>query len=274
MITAQSIYQGKPAKSIAVRQFSFPGGEVQVQVDTDIQLDGIRIDAHLSSAAEVMALLMVTDALRRAYPGAPLTLRMPYVPYARQDRVCNDGEALGARVFCDLINAQGYSKVVVMDPHSDVTPALLDRVVMEDITPMLAQIVSELGDVALVAPDAGARKRVIALAKRLGGLPVVFAEKVRDTRTGNITGTEIAGTLPNSKLLVVDDICDGGLTFVKLAEAVKRASEAQGLNQPLYLYVTHGIFSKGVDALTPHYDRIFTANDWTQSNNKQLTVTC
>ncbi len=273
MITIQTLQQGKPAQDVALRQFAFPGGEIQVQVQAEVApADGLRINAHLATAADVMALLMTTDALRRAYPGLPLTLRMPYVPYARQDRVCNPGEALGARVFCDLINAQNYAQVVVMDPHSDVTPALLNRVAIEEVAPLIGRVVASLGDVALVAPDAGARKRVQALAKQLGGLPVVFAEKVRDTRTGEIVATSVVGELPNSKLLVVDDICDGGRTFIELAAALKDKQAAQGLDQSLFLYVTHGIFSKGLDVLTPLYTQVFTPNDWTGATHNALTV--
>lgn len=273
MITVQTIEQSGIARDIAVRQFLFPGGEQQVQVDVSSPaMDGLRINAHLTSAADVMSLLMVTDALRRAYPAVPVFLRMPYVPYARQDRVCNPGEPLAARVFCDLINTQNYAQVAIMDPHSDVTPALLDRVVVEDVTPLLARVVADLGEVALVAPDAGARKRVLSFAKQLGGLPVVFADKVRNTQTGAITGTAIQGELPDRQLLVVDDICDGGRTFIELAAALRAKQEEQALHQALFLYVSHGIFSKGLDVLTPHFNRIFTANDWTGADNDALTV--
>jgi len=127
-----------------------------------------------------------------AYPGAPIDLHLPYVPYARQDRVANPGESLSAKVFGGLINARGYRRVVFQDPHSDVTPALLDCVVIDHPLPALRRVVAavlrENASLALVAPDAaGARKRVLKLASQFE-LPVVFADKVRDTRTGVITG--------------------------------------------------------------------------------------
>lgn len=270
MLTVKSIRYGI-AQALSLRQFAFPGGEQHVQVlAPDVAVDSLLIDAHIASSDDVMALLMTTDALRRMFPGKPISLRMPYIPYARQDRVCNLGEPLGARVFCDLINSQGYAQVQVMDPHSDVSTALLNNVVVEDIAPLLKRVVDELGDVALVAPDAGASKRVLNLAKRLGGLPVVFAEKVRDTATGEIKGIRIAGDLPDSKLLVVDDICDGGRTFIELAQALQQKQAEAKMNNPMFLYVTHGIFSRGLEVLTPFYTQIFTANDWTQSNNENL----
>lgn len=271
-ITAVVETKGSPDASGAVRSpvelkvLKFPGGELHVAVQTDVAADALELNAHVPNADAAMTLLMTTDALRRAYPGTPIDLHLPYVPYARQDRVANPGESLSAKVFCELVNAQHYRRVVVQDPHSDVTPALLDRVVIDDPLPALRRVLerirTESANVALVAPDAGARKRVLKLAAQLA-LPVVFADKVRDTRTGMITGTEIQGELPDCALLVVDDICDGGRTFTELAQAVRQKRGDGAARRPLFLYVTHGIFSKGLDGLLEGYAAVFTRNNWT-----------
>ena len=163
-----------------------------------------------------MQLLLLTDAVRRVVPNVPLHLNMPYVPYARQDRVCNPGEALSAKVFCDLINGQAYASVTIADPHSDVVPALLDRVSVVDASVMLAEVLQQSAfarGVTLLAPDAGARKRVQQLAKKLEVEHIAFADKVRDTKTGRISGTSVSSDLPHLPILVVDDICDGGRTL-------------------------------------------------------------
>lgn len=260
---------------IAIKNLTFPGGETHVTLAVDVPADELEVRAHLPNAEAVMMLLMATDALRRAYPGLPIDLYLPYVPYARQDRVANPGESLSAKVFCDLVNAQAYRRVVIQDPHSDVVPALLERVVIEDPLPALSRaaesIYARTGSkaFALVAPDAGARKRVMKLAQALG-TAVVFADKVRDTRTGAITGTEIHGELPECPLLVTDDICDGGRTFTELAAALSSKQRDRAMNQPLFLYVTHGIFSKGLDALLDHYAAVFTRNNWTDDKRAVL----
>nr|WP_233830521.1 ribose-phosphate diphosphokinase [Paraburkholderia sp. ZP32-5] len=251
---------------VGMKVLKFPGGEMHVTVQTDVPAENLELSAHLPNGDAVMTLLMATDALRRAYPDTPIDLHLPYVPYARQDRVANPGESLSAKVFCELINAQGYRRVVIQDPHSDVTPALLDRVVIDDPLPALRRVVEHIldrhPDVALVAPDAGARKRVLKLASQLD-LPAVFADKVRDTRTGAIKGTEIHDALPDGALLVIDDICDGGRTFTELARVLHAKQDYASARRPLYLYVTHGIFSKGLDALLDGYTAVFTRNNWT-----------
>ncbi len=262
MIKVYAISHDGALQGIEISTMRFPGGEVHVSVGQDAPADSLRLHAHLRNAEAVMTLLLVTDALRRAYPGRPQDLHMPYVPYARQDRVANRGEALSAKIFCDLINAQGYRQVVIQDPHSDVVPALLDRVVIDNPVPALRKVLTQVGAVALVAPDAGARKRVLTLAQQLD-CDVVFADKVRDTRTGAITATQVLGTLPAQPLLVVDDICDGGRTFTELATVLRARQAEQGLDAPLYLYVTHGIFSKGLAPLLAHFQQLFTRNNWT-----------
>lgn len=277
-ITSQHTEGTRRELTLEPRVFTFAGGESQVVLpDAFIAEAGsvasVRINAWLRTADAVMQLLLLTDAVRRVMPNVPLHLNMPYVPYARQDRVCNPGEALSAKVFCNLINAQAYASVVIADPHSDVVPALLDSVSVVDASVMLAEVLRQPAfarGVTLLAPDAGARKRVQQLAKKLEVEHVAFADKVRDTKTGRISGTSVSSDLPNLPILVVDDICDGGRTFVELGKALAEVS-----SQPRYLYVTHGIFSKGFEELNLYYQRIFTAYNWNQSslNDKLTTIT-
>lgn len=277
-ITSQHTEGTRREVTLEPRVFRFAGGESQVVLpDAFIAEAGsvasVRINAWLRTADAVMQLLLLTDAVRRVMPNVPLHLNMPYVPYARQDRVCNPGEALSAKVFCNLINAQAYASVVIADPHSDVVPALLERVSVVDASVMLAEVLRQPAfarGVTLLAPDAGARKRVQQLAKKLEVEHVAFADKVRDTKTGRISGTSVSSDLPNLPILVVDDICDGGRTFVELGKALAEVS-----SQPRYLYVTHGIFSKGFEELNLYYQRIFTAYNWNQSslNDKLTTIT-
>nr|WP_315220425.1 ribose-phosphate diphosphokinase [uncultured Duganella sp.] len=280
MLTITSLHNEEARRAVTLepRIFTFAGGESQVVLPDAFIADArsvasVRINAWLRTADTVMQLLLLTDAVRRVAPHAPLHLNMPYVPYARQDRVCNPGEALSARVFCDLINAQGYASVTIADPHSDVVPALLDRVSVVDASVMVAEVLRQPAfarGVTLLAPDAGARKRVQQLAKKLDVEHIAFADKVRDTKTGRISGTSVSSDLPHLPILVVDDICDGGRTFVELGKALAEVS-----SQPRYLYVTHGIFSKGFEELNLYYQRIFTAYNWNTStpNDKLATIT-
>jgi len=66
-------------------------------------------------------------------------------------------------------------------------------------------------------------------------------------------------------VFIIDDICDGGRTFIEIAKAVDEVRklsssvkrEHYGKN---YLIVTHGIFSAGFDFLVQHFDGIYCTN--------------
>lgn len=252
---------------IGYDHLTFSGGEEHVRLKPVPKAPtSISIDAHLRTSADFMRLAMIADAVDRAY-GVPKYLRCPYVPYARQDRVCNPGEALGAKVICSMINAMGFAGVEIWDAHSDVVPAVLDRCVNIAPKRFVANIADIGPETVFVSPDAGAIKRVMGAAAKHGN-EIVFAEKVRDTKTGNIVNTTVhSGHVGNRDFLIVDDICDGGRTFVELAAKLHPLT-----NGRILLYVTHGIFSKGLDVFRGVLDHVYTPNSWLPHDPSILTI--
>ena len=243
---------GRP---VPVRSFVFPGGEVQVRIEDEALAPAAaaRIEARVNGSDALMALLMLTDAVRRQYHNPAIDLVCPYLPYARQDRVAFPGEALAAAVLCRMLNAQAYASVEVWDAHSDVSLALLDRVRNRPASDFAVPVIGP--DDVVVAPDAGAAKRAKACAK-LAGVPLVQAEKTRSTETGAITGTVVhSGHVGAHDFMIVDNICDGGRTFIELARVLRPLTAGR-----VKLYVTHGIFSAGFGVLHPGIDRIYVAN--------------
>lgn len=246
---------------------SFPGGERHVRLPKETVDQAATAEprnwtlrACVYTPADIMDLLLVTNALQAISARHTLKLQLPYVPYARQDRIAITGEPLSIKVFANLVNSLGFDEVEIWDPHSDVTPALLNNVRIVPTAKLMQAALGAKEQTALlyrcafVAPDAGARKRVAKLAQDFG-TEVVFADKVRDPKTGVLSQTQVLDRLPNKPLLVVDDICDGGGTFIQLAKVLREKTQ-----QPLYLYVTHGLFTKGLEPLLTCYDQIFTAN--------------
>lgn len=247
------------------KSFKFSGGEISVKLLTHkLQtVDAAKpfyIIAHLSSSDKVMELVMLTDALRREYGhNIRIVAEIPYLPYARQDRVCAPGEAFSLGVIAKIINSLNFEMVAVCDAHSDVSLALIDRV---EHLPVHEIIKTKLFDndflhddghpTVLVAPDAGAIKKVLKIAQ-VTGLPMVRADKIRDVETGQIKETVVySDHIGDSSFLIVDDICDGGRTFIELEKVLRPLTNAE-----VNLYVTHGIFSKGLDVLNC-FDHIYT----------------
>lgn len=243
------------------KMLKFNGGEINIQIDSQWECnDQILIETSLTNSEKIMELFIATDALRRAGFKA-INLFAPYLPYARQDRVCNPGEALSIKVICSFINLQRYRNVYTLDNHSEVSTALLNNHVEIDSSVIIKNFVDLSGKVALVSPDAGALKKTYKLAKILGGLPVIECSKRRDVRTGAILSTEVYDPGYDldemTKLLIVDDICDGGRTFTELAKALRN----RGANK-IDLYVSHGIFSQGLEVFKGLIDNIYTTKSF------------
>ncbi len=240
--------------------FKFSGGECHIKIDVTSIGGKTEIVAPLNTSDDIMCLLLAIDAVRRVNATTAIHLTIPYFPYARQDRVCNEGESLSVKVMADIINNLHCAKVTIYDPHSDVTTALLNNCHVVSLADIIAS--SSLpkdvlaNKLALVSPDAGAEKKTRLTAKRLStaghAVEVFCSSKTRDTLTGNITATEVHGNVQGKNLLIVDDICDGGRTFVELAKALK-----DGGANDIYLYVTHGIFSKGLSELAGHFKHVY-----------------
>lgn len=270
-------YTIKSVKTI-VSEKVFKDGAVNVNINcgsapVNFDVRDILVEAYLNGSDSILALMMTVDALKRQYPRADLGLLMPYTMYARQDRACNKGEALGVGVFGDLINSLGFSSVAVLDAHSMVTQAAIKRSHVIEQFEIFGNIKQSWREWTIVAPDAGATKKCEEFAKRVGAKGVLTFNKARNMETVEITHLE-----PNQPIeanaggyyMVLDDICDGGRTFVGVAEVIGAYDE----DAKIELAVTHGIFSYGVDVVTDMYDHVYTTNSFRQDlvSGDKLTV--
>lgn len=167
-----------------------------------------------------------------------IILDMPYIPNARQDRVQREEDVFTLKYFAELINSLEFREVRVLDAHSNVSLALLNRVKQRTpktyIEKVIGQIKEERGSEPLLFyPDEGA-------GKRYGGMipkAYCFGIKKRDWATGKIKGLDVAGEtelIQGSDVLIVDDICSFGGTFLHSA---KKLHELGAKN--IYLFVSH-----------------------------------
>jgi len=239
----------------------FPCGERNLKIGAlkvpqNMLFEQVSVKLEYNSDSDLIDLLLLVDAVKRCpwlnYKN--LVLLLSYMPYGRQDRVCNSGEAHSLKVICNLINSCGFDKVFIIDPHSDVTEALIDNI--DIITTDYIVFSSEGGPFvdcdAYVSPDAGAYKRVTKAAG-IHGKPVIRADKTRDVATGNLSGFEVyTDDLTGQSVLILDDIADGGRSFTELAKKLREKGA-----QKITLYVTHGMFTKGVKSLLEHVDEIW-----------------
>jgi ribose-phosphate pyrophosphokinase len=249
--------------------WTFPGGERSVKLTPDGHTHSLplQVTMNFQGSDDLIDMILATNALRHMYGhDIKIDLTVPYFPFSRQDRVMTEGESFGLQSADDIIKMCNFNSVTTWDIHSDVAGAMFPAGVFHNIPQenLWARIIKDKlisGKTVIISPDAGALKKIYKVAKETG-LPVVEAKKIRDAATGQIVDTQIDSTQLDSvdNAIIVDDICDGGRTFIELAKVI-RASEC--FKGKLILCVTHGIFSKGLDVFSgpDGFDAIYTMNN-------------
>jgi ribose-phosphate pyrophosphokinase len=240
--------------------------------EKDIQdsTEPIYIQSRLNSFKDLEILICAVHAIRNI-KNCEIELFVPYFLGSRSDRkFTRGGVNYLKQVICPIINSLNFSKVEVLDPHSDVLEACLNNYEKIDNYKLVRFGLNDIqnsyhepGKICLVSPDAGAYKKIFDVAQKFNIKNIATATKVRDLITGQILRTEVPN-LPVSiseeelKYVIIDDICDGGRTFIELAKVIKE----QRPNAKIYLIVTHGIFSAGYSQLGEYFEQIYTTNSY------------
>ena len=259
---------------------SFPDGQQDIRLTIDSHLpkwERVEILSRFNSFKDLELIVAAKAALRRQGV-KDVSLYIPYLLGARSDRQFVDGgTSYLVDVVAPILNAQGFSQIRSMDVHSDVAPAVINGLISESNTRFilwaLQQIENNWGLTLsrsnIVSPDAGAAKKIYGLVGSLFTNPenlaaakiqIITASKHRDMATGKILSTEVP--TPNEAwgrdFIIIDDICDGGRTFIEIAKVLRADSQFEG--SKIYLMVTHGIFSAGYSELKKTFDGIFTTD--------------
>ena len=254
-------------KLINFQSFTFSGGEPHIKIQSDFDTnEAVTITHRLNSFNDLGLLCVTVDALRRMDVKI-INLFIPYFPAARQDRVMIPGEPLSVKVYADILNAMNLNRVTVFDAHSEVTPALVNNCEVIPNHKFIAEVLKIIGNnIKLISPDGGALKKIYKVSEYLGGIDVVECSKSRNVKTGKLSGFKVYNDdLQRMNCLIVDDICDGGGTFIGLAEELKNKNAGK-----LFLAVSHGIFNKGFDDLKC-FDGIFTTDSFRNFEGEEVS---
>jgi ribose-phosphate pyrophosphokinase len=253
-----------------IKTMTFPGGEPHAEVP---QVDGnLLLHLKLRTWADVGFGALVVDAFSRQRSTRLRRLFIPYFPGARQDR--SDAHTpLTVAVVARLFAPYGTSfRTCVFDPHSSVLQCVLPH--MDALMPAALQHYRPREFVGVIAPDEGAKVRAQYFAAAFSHdheAAVLQCTKKREFATGRITEFTMPPLAKPGRYIIVDDICDGGATFNLLAEAF--AKDPLAATSELELFVSHGIFSKGLDNLSPTIGHITTTDSFCRlAPGPRLTV--
>lgn len=229
----------------------FPDSQPHINLQNIEEGDEVKVICSITDTNKLLQLLETANALDNVFAKKKV-LVIPYLMAARYDRLMQTGDSIDLKVVADLINMCGFEKVYLYDVHSEVSLLLIKNAVA--ITNEALVKAYDKTDAVLICPDAGASKKV---GKYFGWnsniKDIVYCSKNRDLSTGKLT-LEILEPqqCENRNCVIIDDICDGGGTFLAIAEKIKPAH--------LTLIVTHGIFSKGFDVLHNYFQQIIVSD--------------
>ena len=240
----------------------------------------VKIVSHLNNFLD-LEIIIATVACLRELDVEKIHLVTPYFVGARSDRKFEEGGNWYLKdVICPIINSLKLSSVLILDPHSWVLGNLITKFkylsnvelvewALEKLYMTDAGHLSSFDNLLLVSPDAGASHKVEKVAKAIGYKgDVISCSKERDA-DGQLTKTVVPLTSEHSMkdIFIIDDICDGGRTFINIAKAIKEYKNnliAKGghAGGKIYLVVTHGIFSAGFEELNEYFDGIFCTDSY------------
>jgi len=242
----------------------FPDSQPHINIPNVTEADEVKVICSLTDPGKLLQLLETSNALDNLFAIKKI-LVIPYLMAARYDRLMVPGDSVDLKVVADMVNMCGFQKVFLYDVHSDVALLLIKNAVA--ITNEALVRAYNKPDAVLICPDAGASKKV---GKYFGWnsniKDIVYCSKNRELSTGKLT-LEILEPqeCANRNCVIIDDICDGGGTFLAIAEKIQPAH--------LTLIVTHGIFSKGFETLQQYFQHIIVSNSLYKTYDSPIVTT-
>lgn len=195
------------------------------------------IDWYYENDEELVTLIYITNHIRSLYQDVLIQLDMPYIPHARMDRVKSDKEVFTLKYFAQVINSLNFCQVFTADAHSNVSEALIDRIVNVDPSEIINKILKDFNQLPVIYfPDAGAYKRYSGL-ECFKNVKMVYGEKIRNWETHRIEGLNVVTNgvdLKDKYVIMVDDIISYGGTFYHSANKLKELGV-----KGIYAYATH-----------------------------------
>lgn len=253
---------------LTVNTFTFPDGEVQVEIQPYNRkyVSHVWITTRITNGNDLFILMQAVDILKRN--GTRFSLKILYLMGARMDRVMDFNRPFTLDIVANIINSFGAECVQLVEPHShESLLRIKNSVVYYSVTTQVA--IRQIPDTVLVFPDRGAYERYIESNSDFNA-ECVICTKERDEATGKIIKFSVENPevvkKPYKQLYVIDDLCDGGGTFVATAKMLRELNPAAKLT----IQVTHMVNPKGITNLSENFDKVIITNsykDWTDLPN-------
>lgn len=246
----------------------YPDGTSYVS-ETVLEEQVFRVNTY----EELWQLGQFVDAFHNQHGLRP-SIIIPNLIDAQADRRFNKGESSGLKLVCKYLNSLEADFKIFHPHNSEVVEALMDNVEIIDNSEFIKEIICNLSDnpgygystikkdvekkTVLMSTDAGGFKPLMKLCDKIFWEGEVYsASKSRKYEDGKSKLVQVVDRqdFEGKDILIIDDMCLGGGTFIGLAKMLKERNCGK-----LYLAVSHMTLPKPNPELFDLFDTIFTTD--------------
>jgi ribose-phosphate pyrophosphokinase len=249
----------------------FPDGESYVRLEASVKDEHVAI-VHTTSKPQdsnLMQLAFIANAAKRN--GAKKVIAVvPYLAYARQDKIFLEGENVSIETIAAMLKAAGIDQLITVNIHAETALSKF-QFPAKTLTaiPLLAEHFVKKGctKAFALAPDKGALY-IAEQAKTVLGGESGNLEKHRDRHTGQTTQTAAHLNVKNKTVIIFDDIISTGGTIVGAARILRE----QGAEK-VFAACVHGLLVGDAEKriLDAGVEEI-VATDSVPSKNSKVTL--
>jgi ribose-phosphate pyrophosphokinase len=242
---------------------SFPDGEKHLQLTKAVNKEPLKIVYRFTNSDDVFIFMQLVDILERM----EVTVSELYIPYLmtmRCDRVFSLDRPFSLKILANIINTLNAKKVVILEPHSDKCLELINNSTAIINSFKYDKHNNLIGTITNCFPDDGAKKRY----SKNNDISPIICKKVRDVNTGQLLNFDISSTgkyEEGDDIMVVDDLCDGGGTFIGIHNILKKLNPSS-----ICLWLTHAVQLSGIKKVASIYDKVYITNSYKNWSDEEL----
>lgn len=238
----------------------FPDGELHLELEALNRKETVAVKCRITNSDELFLMMQLHDILKRQCIEVGI-IEIYYLMGMRCDRLFDMNRPFTLSIVADVINSFKAATVYVYEPHSLRCLRMIHNCFNSHLTWYIKdKLLKQNKEMLLVAPDKG------AVSRYTDRHFAVICDKVRNEATGELQGFQATTKEDVSQrdLLVIDDLCDGGGTFIGFAPKLRELHP-----KSLSLAVTHAIQRQGIEKVAAVYDKVYitdTYRDWTKES--------
>lgn len=252
-------------KGIGYEIISFPDGEKHLKINELNRKNTVEIICRICNSDDLFLLMQLSDILNRQCVTVEL-ITVSYLMTMRCDRLFSFEEAYSLQIVANVINSFNAQAVILIEPHSDKSMFLINSSVPRYLS---LNLVPNSSNTIFCFPDKGAYTRYSN--KLYSKFKPIICSKVRNEFDGSLLEFNIEDKgdyKEGMSICVVDDLCDGGGTFIGIGNLLREKLNPENL----ILNITHAIQKQGLEKVANVYDEVNITNSYKDWQNEKLPI--